>query len=613
MDNVTLPLFTFRQARDIARRGLKAAPVTVLQSTACRNPLTNKNQFLNRDTVEQISDVQTQTFYIHDPEINQTLCELHDDLRNGVQGAQEQIDRYLFAAGPVLSVPIPQRDFVLPLMHIIRFETLPNMQNYIEQILMVNDTSNTTMSQFLRQCIPLKRRTKRAQRDIVWKQEDWMDMRVLVRCAYGTLLGLYPMCSKFTLFQNRVAINAVLHAILVSNSCTLTAACNVLCYTLRIATMEHCCYTIHTFCPALVYSLNKKKQFTSFCTTIYNIADNFRTEINKLRLPTEDVSAALKMLSTLETTAQTLFDRCSRAFRTVITTTQNDQLHSQSRRGILQALRRDPTLLQKALNSYICPNKYLFSLVNQQNIPDHLSDEVWKMLYNVRTEPLTCQITLRQLTKAYAMHPQDLPLRRRMGMLQICIICALKNNYHTHHCSTRYDAVTRQLTCVDCKHNSIMQINLIGRVLYIGSTPIVLSPCCMTPIVWNGTGDEWSKECGPHCKQHSFQGQTTRRKRGGGAGNKVHHNCYVCSSRIVVFSRTVLNMHTRSMQTVHFCTKHHPPVALLNNVSDIHEINEYLNPSGNFMFYELCQLPLSNAVEWDPELGSAQNLVVPFE
>jgi hypothetical protein len=48
----------------------------------------------------------------------------------------------------------------------------------------------------------------------------------------------------------------------------------------------------------------------------------------------------------------------------------------------------------------------------------------------------------------------------------------------------------------------------------------------------------------------------------------------------------VLNMRMKSMQTVFFCTKHCPPVAFLNNVTDIFEIQENLDPTLEFARFQ---------------------------
>jgi hypothetical protein len=173
------------------------------------------------ETLQPTSNTLDEQLYCaHSATINQTLQGLHAKLRTGVHGAQLEIDRYLFAAGPLISSVLSVELFILPVTLVPRFENLPDLSHMLYSVLCLHNTDNSIAVQFMRQCMPLKRRTKRAQRDIFWSIENNYEMRTFVRCMYGMLFGLYPTCSKFTHFQNRVALNAILHHILVSQVST---------------------------------------------------------------------------------------------------------------------------------------------------------------------------------------------------------------------------------------------------------------------------------------------------------------------------------------------------------------------------------------------------------
>lgn len=523
----------------------------------------------------------TKAYCIHSIQINNILRRLHKDLRNGVPYVQQEIDRYLFVCGPRLSSVIPVDDFILQPEHTLRFEMLPNIQNKITSVLSIYDPDTHIPSQFLRQCIPLKRRTKRAQRDIIWSPDESKDMKVFVRCIYGTLLGLYPLCSKFTHFHNRIAINGLLHAVLVADPEILTQFCNTFSYTLRLATMEHCCYIIDTFAPSLASALNKKKQFPSFTSTIYSVGDSFRAELNKNDFNAADLAECWRMMLVLEETAQTLFDRCSRAFRTVISPSINVAMTSTYHRNILALCKRKPDVIAKIMTAHACSNKYIFRLVNENVIPVENAQDIWYVLNNMRVYELTGQIAMKQLARSYTLYPEDISLRQRLGILQVCIICALRKNYCYNSCATRFDAVTRRLTCVDCQHGSIIQINLIGRVLYIGTHGIVFSTCCMVPVIWSGKGTEWNDNTGTcECQNNTFQANCSKRKKTALPLPQKGNQCYVCGSRMVVYKKSVLNLAQKRNQNVHFCNKHTPPQAFLRQANDITEICEFFEDGG---------------------------------
>lgn len=568
--DLCMPFYSTRQIKKIQSQ------------RACGKGLPAKKKGADSMSMPSDTTVTPDTAYCpHDENINNTLVKLHSDLRNGVPNTQVEIDRYLFAAGPQIAKGIPPEHFILDHCQTPRFELLPNIQHRISRVLSIRNDDARVPAQFLRQCIPLKRRTKRAQREITWKEEDVKHMRIFIRCAYGTLLGLYPYCSKFTHFHNRVAINALLHTVLVSDNTTITKFCNTFSYILRLSTMEHACYTMETFAPSLAAALNKKRQFTSFTSTIYSVGDTFRGDINQQDLDASNLPETWKTLQGLDAAAQTLFDRCSRAFRTVITPPATHALTSQYRRNIANMYREDPDIISRIMRSYASPNKYLFGTINDALIPKKYAEDVWQLIDNVRVKELTAQITLKQLAKCYEMHPKDISLRQRQGVLQVCIICALKNNYCHNPCATRYDAVQERLTCVECQNESIVQINLLGRVLYIGNNAIVFSTCCMSPIIWNAHGFEWNDKCSQYCGKHGFQSHCTRRKKATAAPVQVHNHCFVCKSRTVTVSHTVVDLQKKHNTVVHFCNRHAPPQGFLKQTSDIREIREYLDANGN--------------------------------
>lgn len=396
---------------------------------------------------------------------------------------------------------------------VVTCESLPDIMPLVVSMLSVSQANDTSPCvQFLRQCVPLKRRTKRAQRDIHWTQQSAPTMQIFLRCAMGTLLGLYPTCCKSVDFHNRVALNSLTHTLLVGPPSLLTEFFNAVSYTLRLCVMEYCCFCIQTYAPGLVVALNKKKQFHVFCKAIHGVCDVYRSDLNLSNLDAAHADRTWAQLRKLEISAQTLFDRCSRAFRTVITSTAHCGLSGAMRRSISQKILKQPGFVDECMQMHMCPNKYVFATVNAG--PDAAAagasatdlEHHWELQNNVRIRTLTTQIALKQIAKVHALHPQDSALRARQYMTQICATCALKPGYEHRRCATRFNTVTRRLTCIDCKTQSVLQVNLVGRVMYIGASPIVLSLCCAAPILWKGSGHEWSETCGPHCSQLAFQG-----------------------------------------------------------------------------------------------------------
>jgi hypothetical protein len=144
----TLPLFSHRQIRDMGRRGLNSP-------AGCKHKSNSQT-------------LQHQIYCADNERMNNVLKRLHNDLRNGVPETQQRIDAYLFAVRAGINGKLPREAFILTTFTTPRFETLPDISKSIVGVLLSTDTDNSIQTQFLRQCIPLKRRTKRAQREITW-------------------------------------------------------------------------------------------------------------------------------------------------------------------------------------------------------------------------------------------------------------------------------------------------------------------------------------------------------------------------------------------------------------------------------------------------------------
>ena len=74
---------------------------------------------------------------------------------------------------------------VLPRNNVPHYDNLPDISAYAIGILDPSMDSDPELQQvllLLRQCTPLRRRTKRAQREVQWREESLFPMQTLVRC-----------------------------------------------------------------------------------------------------------------------------------------------------------------------------------------------------------------------------------------------------------------------------------------------------------------------------------------------------------------------------------------------------------------------------------------------
>ena len=101
---------------------------------------------------------------------------LHAKLRSGERQYQAEIDRYLFTVSSAAF-----EHLVLPRSSVPHYDNLPDLSYYALGILDPSKDSIPEVQQIflmLRQCTPLRRRTKRAQRELQWQEESMRGMQV---------------------------------------------------------------------------------------------------------------------------------------------------------------------------------------------------------------------------------------------------------------------------------------------------------------------------------------------------------------------------------------------------------------------------------------------------
>ena len=128
---------------------------------------------------DQDAEALPPIFCPFDATIEARLRALHGQQR--VHGnIQHEIDRYLVAClSPGLA------HLVLPRNNVPHYDNLPDISAYAIGILDPSMDSDPELQQvllLLRQCTPLRRRTKRAQREVQWREESLFPMQTLVRC-----------------------------------------------------------------------------------------------------------------------------------------------------------------------------------------------------------------------------------------------------------------------------------------------------------------------------------------------------------------------------------------------------------------------------------------------
>jgi hypothetical protein len=121
-------------------------------------------------------------FCTFDDDIERRLVDLHHASQQQLykDGVQAEIDTYL-----IVCISPGMRHLMLPRNNVPHYDNLPDISAYAIGIIDPAMDSSPELQQvllLLRQCTPLRRRTKRAQREVQWREESCFAMQTLLRC-----------------------------------------------------------------------------------------------------------------------------------------------------------------------------------------------------------------------------------------------------------------------------------------------------------------------------------------------------------------------------------------------------------------------------------------------
>ena len=481
------------------------------------------------------------------------LCLLHEQLRNG-RPVQAEIDRYLVVAlGPHLD------HLLLPRCNVPHYDNLPDMFPFILGVFDAVMDQNPELQQMLlmmRQCMPLRRRTRRSQREVEWREGSFPCMQILVRCLLGTLLDLYNVSAHVVCFKTRVAVYQLVRSLLVLDFACLRLCLNRMRYILKISIMEYLCNSIQDYFPAIEYMLNKSgRQFSQFKASVNNLCNLFRCELNTMFLSSP--TGILDKLPTLEKLAHSYFERCTRSYRGIITST-----FGSVPRGRL-------SLTSAALSAvldrvYSTKNQVLFASLHRDVLPPEMLEAAWHVTQAVQVQLLPAAILRRQYACLSRKCAFNIGSSR---YLHLCAMCVLQRPGAVM--TLRLDCETSRFICThaDCGTHSVLRVDMLGRLVTVGQQTVLLSCCCGCPVLYRGSGSEFATECGAHC-QVKFNGVQRRAPAEAQQQQVKPLGCHICQQTVVAQQLDVLDVRLRQIVQRRLCGRHQLSEALAERVLD---------------------------------------------
>lgn len=556
-------------------------------------------------------------FCYHNQTIDDKLIYLHTIQRSGNKDVQRDIDRYLICCRDVRF-----SDLILPRHCIPHYDNLPDIFYYAVGILDSNLDSEIGLQQvllLLRQCIPLRRRTKRAQREVQWKQESMFSMQTLVRCIQGTLLGLYPTSLSNIAFGARIGIFTFLRTLLVQKFDTLQKAVNKISYIIKVCIMEYLCNVIIDYFPGICHTLNQSGQKVEhFCNTVSSICDIFRSELNTLYCTHYEKSSKtnevyheiiLQIIPQLEKTAHSYFERCTRAYRGIIIGNTVQCKHIELTKKMLNSdiIKHITNIIN---NIYFTSNQNIFDMVHANFMNPQFIPFAWHLSKIINVYPLPLCIIHRQINALAKRYGGDTTCMEKCRMLHVCLICVIKRG-GAHGMRLRHDCQTGELLCVNCDKGTVLSIDTLGRLVTIGNDNIILSSCCGTFIHYCGTGFDFCTTCGMQClhnrqvfkkKERTSSLQKSIQEIGNESTLTLKKNskfqrrqreflirsdsshaiqesylCELCTQKNIVQTISILDKNMRKIDNVRLCQRHSIPANLADQILEKDDLMSVLS------------------------------------
>ena len=502
------------------------------------------------------------TFCSFDTNIEKRLVELHHAAQrlSYNDGVQAEIDTYLVACmSPKL------RHIILPRNNVPHYDNLPDISAYALGIIDPGMDGMPELQQvllLLRQCTPLRRRTKRAQREVLWREESTFGMQTLLRCMQGTLLGLYPNCLKTIAFLARMQLLRFLRTVLVQPFAKMHACMQRIPYIIKLCVMEHLCNTIYDYHPGICHTLNRSGQKVEhFCNSVTTICDVFRGEVNSAF--TSDI---LEILPRMERIAHSYFERCTRAYRGIII-------------GRPPPIRMEPMpacaadVVRRILDvSHVACSKNVFDATHYGMLPPEHRDLAWQLLQSIQVHGLPSIIAARQMEALHRRYNGDTRCIEACSKLHMCIRCVAMHGTAAQGVRLRHDCQTGEIVCMHCGFGTVVSINIIGRLVHVAKKEqLLLSSCCGNVIRYSGTEPARphcaSGKCGPHCA--SGRQLFGKKERVAATAASAPKSCFICGQRCGVQQQLrLLDPRLRCIVPYGLCSKHVVPRHILGTILD---------------------------------------------
>ena len=528
------------------------------------------------------------------PEVSSIVAGLHSLLPYDPH-AQIKIDAYL-PCGAAAHQNLSLRGLTVSSLVLLpedapQLGTLPDLGPVFRACIVAKQWGASLLAHTLHGCFPCPRPPLRGPPDA-----DSASVAALVNILLGSLLGLYPGCIKRPPFPTRSAVYGRVHAVLASGAEGMAAFVRKYPALFSLALSEYVCHVLPLFFPAEFEGLVDSCPVAPFFAAGPALFDQFRQD----HLDTGD-----EPWGALAVAAAQVNERMGRVFRSKC-------------RQPAPFLRRVPggeASMRELLAALSCPRITSY--------PCHKVDATMlrgEYAVLLGGQQLADVALLHGLVQIHALPPNVRALQQLVidGMRQrcqrqarlrrtkhLCLLCERRGRKGVPRLCSR----TFGVVCQSCGDNpdSMLAIDMIGRVVTIQGRHYVFAPCCGTVQEYTGSGRDfqqmpWPRAYGgsgqdfrlapcPHglppvsggedrvvylpccgklveaCDAKGAHCPVCRAPREDPGSKRGRPICAICGGVSLPRAHECLNHVTARLGSVHLCQRHTPPEEWLRGVS----------------------------------------------
>lgn len=473
-----------------------------------------------------------QSFEFTENEVTSHIQSLYDMMNKEGIDTQKEVDRYwialmmIYLKSPLLDT-LPWHTFVVRAQDVLMHETLPDIGQYI-RMLSTRKDNNDVMCRMIQYSLPYIKHNR-----LTFAKFEDVNTQILVdlvRILFAMCFGVHCKTCKKPVWQLRFRLFAYMHTLLANGSpYDLYLFCINNVNLIRISIVEYFVYFVQRYMPCEYEML---RHLFGMQTNVESICTQFQLNINHFR--STHMQTDKLVWRDLNDKAHVIIEKCNRICK--------GKPRMTFRKGKFKdnlALVDESSVnlaLTMPVNEHVA-----FASFHQNNL--NLNDLYKVQLVHdiIKIHVLPKNIVQEQCKRLYNALYCDTNIYSRCVNLHQCLRCRTILSSGRLHGQLRTDSMSNVVCCVCSSQDTVVSVNVLGRVVEIFEQKFYFCSFCMGIHRWASSGQEFT--C---CNNKSKAPEVPLRQ------------CLLCSRAHNLHEMNVLDDRLGVMQNFLLCGRHMP-------------------------------------------------------